>query len=190
MWYSLHSGGRTLRSAREEIMNLEIQQLLRTLDQAYDCRSWHGTNLRGSLRGISAARAAQRPARGRHNIWELAVHAAYWKYAVWRRLSGADRGSFPLKGSTWFVRPVEVTERAWRKDRALLASMHRALREAVARMPLRRLHEKAKGSAFTCADLITGAAAHDLYHAGQIQLLKRLNPRSLRGSTRQTFNPD
>lgn len=155
-------------------MNPEIQQLLRALDQAYDRRSWHGTNLRGSLRGISAARAAQRPARGRHNIWELAVHAAYWKYAVWRQLSGAARGSFPLKGSNWFARPVEPTERAWRTDLALLGSMHGMLREAISGMLPRRLHETARGSAFTHADLITGAAAHDLYHAGQIQLLKRL----------------
>lgn len=155
-------------------MNPEIRQLLRALDQAYDRRSWHGTNLRGSLRGISPARAAQRPARGRHNIWELAVHAAYWKYAVWRRLAAADRGSFPLKGSNWFVRPVEPTERAWREDLALLAAMHQRLREVVVGMPPRQLHQTSPGSTFTRADLITGAAAHDLYHAGQIQLIKRL----------------
>ena len=155
-------------------MNPEIRQLLRSLDQAYDHRSWHGTNLRGALRGLAPAFAGRRPANGRHNIWELAVHAAYWKYAVWRQLVGADRGSFPLKGSNWFVRPVQVTQHAWREDLSLLDAMHRRLREAVASMSPRHLHEKSRGSTFTRVDLITGAAAHDLYHAGQIQLLKRL----------------
>ncbi len=71
----------------------EIRQLLSILDQAYDHRSWHGTNLRGSLRGVSLRKAAWRPGRGRHNIWELVVHAAYWKYAAGRRIAGhAARG--------------------------------------------------------------------------------------------------
>jgi len=154
-----------------------VSLLLRILDQAYDKRSWHGTNLRGSIRGLTAAEAAWRPGRGRHNIREVVVHAAYWKYAVWRRLSGAARGSFPLKGSNWFERPPAgpgSADRAWREDVALLGRMHAALREAVARTPETRLSQRAPGSPFTYADLIAGIAAHDLYHAGQIQLLKRL----------------
>ena len=66
--------------------------LLALVDEAYDRRSWHGPNLRGSLRGLSAAEAAWRPSPGRHSAWEIAVHAAYWKYAAWRRLTGEKRG--------------------------------------------------------------------------------------------------
>jgi hypothetical protein len=76
-----------------------VAVLLAAIDQAYDRKSWHGTNLRGSLRGLPARRATWRPAPGRHNVWEIAVHAAYWKYVVWRRLTGEPKGSFPLKGS-------------------------------------------------------------------------------------------
>ena len=76
-----------------------IQQLRSILDAGYNRPSWHGTNLRGSIRGLSPEQAAWRPARTRHNIWELVVHSAYWKYTAWRRLTGADRGSFPLEGS-------------------------------------------------------------------------------------------
>ena len=151
----------------------DIEQLLAILDQAFDRRSWHGTNLRGSIRGLSPGQAVWRPAHGRHNIWEIVVHAAYWKYAVWRKLSGAARGSFPLKGSNWFVRPQDASDAAWRDDVALLDRMHRSLREAVAAFPPKQLATTAKGS-FSNFGLITGAAAHDLYHAGQIQLLKRL----------------
>ena len=148
--------------------------LLKVIDQAYDHRSWHGTNLRGSLRGLSAAQASWRPGPGRHNIWETVVHAAYWKYVVWRRLTGEARGSFPLKGSNWFARTGVATERAWLSDVALLEETHRSLRRAVEALPPGRLHRRNGGGTETNFSLIAGAAAHDLYHAGQIQLIKRL----------------
>jgi len=147
--------------------------LLNALDQAYNRRSWHGTNLRGAVRGLSPAKAARRPGSGRHNIWELVVHCAYWKYAVWRRLTGAGRGSFPLEGSNFFKRPDgAATMAAWRADLALLDQMHRQLRAAVSRLTPAELGRRAKDSPFTNADLVSGATAHDLYHAGQIQLIK------------------
>ena len=156
----------------------EIRLLLSILDQAYDHRSWHGTNLRGSIRQVSLRQAAWRPGRNRHNIWELVVHAAYWKYSVWRRLIRAPRGAFPLKGSNWFRRPPlagDTGERAWRQDLALLKDMHTRLRAAVAGLNPRELHRKHPGSVDSDFSLVAGAAAHDVYHAGQIQLLKRLS---------------
>ena len=157
--------------------NSEIANLLASVDQAFDRKSWHGTNLRGSIRRVTAEEAAWRPAPGRHNVWEIVLHAAYWKYAVRRRLTGEARGSFPLKGSNWFERPVgDVDERAWRDDVALLVETHRTLREAIARLTPRELHQKPPGSKVSTLALVTGIAAHDLYHAGQIQLIKRLRP--------------
>jgi hypothetical protein len=153
----------------------DVHQLLAILDQAYARRSWHGTNLRGSLRRVSVDQAAWRPAVARHNIWEIVVHAAYWKYAAWRRVTGAARGSFPLEGSNWFERPLEAGDAAWRQDVALLDQMHRRLREAAAGLSGRDLGRKPKGSTVTVFALLSGVAAHDLYHAGQIQLLKRLS---------------
>jgi uncharacterized damage-inducible protein DinB len=154
----------------------EIRLLLQTLDEAYDHRSWHGTNLRGSVRGLDLATLSWRPAPRRHNIWEITVHAAYWKYVVWRRIRGEKRGSFPLKGSNWFVRPVagEAHASAWKQDVALLGAMHDQLREAVASLTPRTLAQASPGSDLTTRALVTGIVAHDLYHAGQIQLLERL----------------
>jgi hypothetical protein len=153
----------------------EIRLLLTILDGAYDHVSWHGTNLKGSVRRVTPQQAAWRPAPGRHNVWEIVVHAAYWKYAVRRRLIGQARGSFPLKGSNWFVRPVEATAGAWRADLELLDEMHRVLREAIAALPPRDVYRTPKGSKVSNLALLSGVAAHDLYHAGQIQLLKRLS---------------
>src|SRR3984893_16201853 len=81
------------------------QLILTLLGEAYEKRTWHGPNLKQSIRGVTAKQAAWRPGPGRHNIWELTVHAAYWKYAVRRRIEGGKRGSFVLKGSNFFARP-------------------------------------------------------------------------------------
>lgn len=156
----------------------EVRQLLAILDQAYDHASWYGTNLRGSIRRVSAEQAAWRPGPKRHNIWETVVHAAYWKYAASRRFTGDARGSFPLKGSNWFRRPQEDDDsgdRAWRSDVALLDQMHESLRDAVTKLSAKDLQRTPAGKKVSNFALLSGIAAHDLYHAGQIQLLKKLS---------------
>lgn len=145
--------------------------LLALIDEAYDRTSWHGTNLRGSLRGLTAAQAGWRPAPGRHSIRDITVHAAYWKYAVRRRLTGAKRGSFALAGSNWFA---EDPARSWAADVRLLGEEHKALRAAIAALSDAALDRRLLKNGRTTAFLVRGIAAHDLYHAGQIQLLKRM----------------
>lgn len=153
--------------------NPRVFVLLRALDQGYDHKSWHGPILKGSLRGLSAEQAAWRPAPSRHNVWEIAVHAAYWKYSVLHRLRPEVR--FPLKGSNWFPRPEgEPSEPAWKADLQVLADVHRDLRQAVASLSDGDLETVPQGSKTRVLDLVLGVAHHDVYHAGQIQLLKRL----------------
>ena len=82
-----------------------IAAALELIDEAFQKKAWHGPNLRGTIRGLGAAEAAWRPGPGRHSVWELVVHAAYWKYAVRRRVTGEKRGTFALAGSNWFPRP-------------------------------------------------------------------------------------
>lgn len=161
-------------AASSKYASSDLRQLLFLIDTAYDRVSWHGPNLRGSLRGMTPALAAWRPAVERHNIWELIVHAAYWKYVAWRRLTGAKRGSFPLAGSNFLARPVENTKAALQADLDLLDEMHRVLREAAAAVPAGALDLGSAQRGVTKRALLTGVAAHDLYHAGQIQLLKRM----------------
>ena len=151
-------------------MRTDSAQMAEIVEQGYQRAAWHGPNLRQSLRGVSAKTAAWRPGPGRHNIWEIAVHAAYWKYAVRRRLRGEKRGSFALQGSNWFQLPTELSEKAWREDLALLGSEHMKLRQAVA--------DWVEGKTRPVpARVIFGAAFHDVYHAGQVRLLRRLQIR-------------
>jgi uncharacterized damage-inducible protein DinB len=156
----------------------EIELILRNLDQAFGTKAWHGTNLRGSVRGLSLAEVTFRPRPGRHSIWELTVHCAYWKYTVRRRLTGEKRGSFPHAGSNFFPRPgagdAGATESAWRADLKLLDQIHASLRAEIEQRAPKWLDTIPAGTKFSNRDALLGIAAHDLYHAGQIQLLKRL----------------
>jgi hypothetical protein len=150
-----------------------LELLLEVIDQGFDRQSWHGPNLRGSIRGVTHHQALWRPQAERHNIWEHVLHAAYWKYTVRRRMLGEKRGAFPIKGSNWIV-PQENTPAAWRRDVQLLVETHESMRASIADLSPAQLHKRLPGSKVSYFFLISGIAAHDVYHAGQIQLLKRL----------------
>ena len=146
--------------------------VLALLDDAYEKKTWHGPNLKQSLKGVSVVQAAWRPGAGRHNIWELTLHAAYWKYIARRKIEGSKRGSFILKGTNFFQRPEKgnATEAAWAADRKLLEREHRSLCSAVA-----KVLRTPRGDKFL--KQLYGVAFHDVYHAAQIRLLRRLQER-------------
>src|SRR6202521_3036196 len=129
LWSNRRDIGDSIAEVRK--LDSEIRVLLDLLDEAFDKKSWHGPNLRGSIRGITPKQAAWRPKSGAHNIWELTLHAAYWKYVVRRRVTGEKRGAFVLQGSNFFKRPVEQTDAAWKQDVGILLAEHQALRLAV-----------------------------------------------------------
>src|SRR6266852_2120189 len=136
--------------------------VLALLDEAYEKRTWHGPNLRQSIRGVTVKQAAWRPGRGRHNIWEVTVHAAYWKYVVRRRITGEKPGSFPRAGSNWFERPHgDPPAQSWEQDVRLLVEEHRRLRDTILALPARALDARIRGHD-TAAFTIRGIAAHDL----------------------------
>lgn len=146
--------------------------VLTLLDEGYQRKTWHGPNLRQSLKGVSASQASWRPGPGRHNIWEVALHAAYWKYAVRRRIEGGKQGSFALKGHNFFPRPEKgkLTEADWSADKRLLEREHRAMCAAIAKAFRSPRSDKYLRQLY-------GVAFHDVYHAGQIRLLRRLQER-------------
>ena len=152
----------------------DIKRLLSMMDQGFKGPSWHGTPLWGALRGVTAAEALRRPAAGRHNVWELALHAAYWKYVVRRRLTRDATLEFSRSPSNWPAVPSLPSEAAWKADKALLKREHDLLRAVVARFPAKELKKRAWKSRYTNLVSIEGIAAHDLYHCGQIQLVKKL----------------
>jgi len=153
-----------------------LTEVLHLLDPAAGAKLWYGgATAAGSLRGVGHDQAAWKPTQDRHSIWELALHIAYWKYAVRRRLDeSVPRGSFPRSPANWPRIPREPNERAWKEDRALLRREHEDL-VAVARTlePDHLDRRDAKGD-YRALDLLFGVVTHDIYHTGQIQLMKRL----------------
>jgi uncharacterized damage-inducible protein DinB len=156
-----------------KVSDPRLELLLKFIDQAFDKKAWHGPTLRGAIRGVTHKEALWRPSPRHHNIWELVIHTAYWKYIVRRRLTGGKRGSFVKEGSNWILPENQNNETSWKLDVRLLDEQHNLLRETIASL---------QPSKITNLEMIMGIASHDLYHAGQIQLLKRL----IRGGTAKT----
>ena len=140
------------------------QLLLDVLDCGFDRRSWHGANLMSSLRGVGA-RTASRRFGSRKTIWQQLLHAAYWKHVVINKLAGTT--PFGRAGSNWPKPPSKPSEAAWRADIKFLRAEHAHLRRIIEHLPARALDSKTTW-------LIHGVALHDVYHAGQIKLLRRL----------------
>ena len=151
-----------------------IELLIEIYDQAFDKPAWHGPNLRGSIRGLTPKQLLSRPSPKRHNIWEIVLHTTYWKYALHRKLTGGKKGAFPHGRSNWPRLPEKPDQAAWKSDLKLLLELHRLLRDDILNLPPSALDNRAPNSKYSYARWIYGLASHDLYHAGQIQLLKRL----------------
>ena len=159
----------------------EIPRIIDQLEREHAGDPWHGSPLSQILEGVTRVQAAARPITGAHTIWELVLHIAAWKNEVRRRLSGAAAAE-PLEGD-W--PPVgETTEEDWRDAREHLELAHRLLVSAVRELPEPKLFEathdhrdRELGIGVTYYELLHGIVQHDVYHAGQIAILKKgLNP--------------
>ncbi|GAB5536364.1 MAG: hypothetical protein Rubg2KO_26130 [Rubricoccaceae bacterium] len=148
-----------------------LAALRNALDRAFDKPSWHGPNLGDALRDLSEDAASWRPAPEAHNAWELIVHADYWTFRVHQHVAEAAPSEFSEPGDNFFERPAEGTALA--ADIQNLRDRHAALRESAAGLDPRQLDAHAYSN-YTVADVLAGLAAHHIYHAGQIQLLRRL----------------
>lgn len=155
--------------------NAAYDLILDTLTPAKG-RAWHGgTTAMGAVSNVTAEEAHRRVAPGRKTIWELTLHIAYWKYAVRRHLEAEAIPRFPRSPSNWPAQPATADEAQWRADRALLAEEDRLFQRAARRFdPARLTRRPASKRKYTYGEMIAGVLAHDAYHTGQIQLLKRL----------------
>ncbi len=154
--------------------NAQVVLLLRMLDEGFNKSAWHGPNMRGAIRRVDAEQAGWHPRPERKSIADHTVHSAYWKYAARRRLTGEKRGSFSLKGSNWFELEQPLSTTTWKSYVKLADETHKGLREVVRELSDRDLTRVTKGAKIDIQRLLYGIALHDVYHAGQIQLLKRL----------------
>ena len=143
----------------------------RILDEGYGPGAWYGSDLRASIGDVSAAAAFTRPAKGRHNIAEVALHHAYWVGQIVSKLTGEKAAKFPLEGDDWFELKDESTL-TWKKVAATLDASQQRLSQAVSEIASgARTSPLGEAERF---DLVVGITGHAAYHAGQLQLIKKL----------------
>ena len=150
----------------------EIERILDQLKRAYEGNAWHGPSVREALAGVNASQAHARPLANAHSIWELVHHIAVWEGAARRRLEG-DRAAIDISSPEDWPPADEPSEAAWEQAKAALDRGHEALREAIARTDESRLDEPILDGMSTVYVTLHGVIQHDLYHAGQIAMLKK-----------------
>jgi len=141
------------------------------LRRAFDGSAWHGPAVMELLKDVDAATAAAKPLANVHSIWELALHIAAWDGAGLKRLAG-ERAQ--LKGTQNFPPVPRSTEAAWREAVAGVKQTHETLVETVAALPEKRLRDPVPGKRYDFYHMLHGIAQHELYHAGQIAILKKV----------------
>lgn len=145
--------------------------LHRVLDEGHGPDAWYGSDISAAVSDVDARAAFTRPAKGRHNIAEIALHHAYWAREVRRRLTGKVEEQFLLEGEDWFDLPDE-SPATWEKVRATLSGEQQRLAEAVDGIASGAISSPlGEAERF---DQVLGIATHAAYHAGQLQLVKKL----------------
>ena len=148
----------------------EIERIEGQLKLAFEGGSWHGPSVLETLEGITARQAAAHPIPGVHSIWELVAHIAAWESACRRRLAG-DRAE--LSTDEDWPSITDSSEAAWALTKSELIEGHRKLRESIAFLTEARLNEPILQGMRSVYVTLHGVIQHDLYHAGQIALLKK-----------------
>jgi uncharacterized damage-inducible protein DinB len=150
-----------------------IERALDQLRRAFSGDAWHGPELLELLDGVDARQAASRPLANAHSIWEIVLHISAWEEAVCRRLGGEV--AEPTGEQDW--PPVgDTSDAAWQFALQSLNSGHAALERAVAALPDSRLPDTVPGNDYSVYFMLHGVVQHDLYHAGQIAILKKGAP--------------
>lgn len=149
----------------------EIERIIEQLQRSFNGRAWHGPPVIALLSDVNADQAVARPLELRHTIWELVLHMAAWKDKVWRVLQGEEMMSLPDE-EDW--PPIkDASEEAWKRAVDGLKRIHESLVEAMSSFDETKLNETVPGASYTFYNMFHGVIQHDLYHAGQIAILKK-----------------
>ena len=150
----------------------EIDRILDQLKRAFEGGAWHGPSVKEVLHGVTAKQAHARPLGNAHSIWELVQHIAVWEDVGRRRLEG-DPAEVPISSPEDWPPAADASEAAWDQAKAALERGHQSLIEAISRVPESRLDEPILEGKSTVYVTLHGVIQHDLYHAGQLAMLKK-----------------
>ena len=149
----------------------EISRIADQLKRAFEGDAWHGPAVLEVLEGVNARAAAAKPVRGAHSIWEIVLHIAAWDGAIRRRMEGQ---ALQLSDEQDFPPVMDTSDAAWRSALENLKQRHAELIQVLLAMPDYRLTAQVPGKDYDFYHMLHGAVQHELYHAGQIALLKKV----------------
>ena len=149
----------------------EIERITDQLKRAFEGEAWHGPSVLETIEGISSQQAAAHPFEGIHSVWEIVLHIAAWERAVLRRLNG-DRAQL-LTEEDWPM-VAAIGDEAWEQSRQALKQGHDDLRSTIASLDESRLDQPIIEGLASVYVTLHGIVQHDLYHAGQIAILKKV----------------
>ena len=154
-------------------MQAELSRLEEQLRRAFEGEAWHGPSVLEAIEGVSAGQAAAHPIAGAHSIWELVLHLCGTYGLVLRRLGGDGR---QLTESEDWPSVPEASAENWRDSIRVLKQLNEELRLAVRSFPVEALDQPlvAEAAAYTAYTQFIGVTQHNLYHAGQMALLRKL----------------
>jgi len=150
----------------------EIEHILDQLKRAYEGNAWHGPSVKEALAGINAAQAHAKPLPHAHSIYELVRHIAVWEDIGRRRLTG-DPAPIEISSPDDWPPPDDTSEAGWEQAKASLDRVHQQLIDEAARFPESRLDEPVFEGMSSAYVTLHGVIQHDIYHAGQISMLKK-----------------
>ena len=152
----------------------EVDRIRDQFRRAFEGEAWHGPSVLSLLDGVTAPQAAAHPIPGAHSIWELTLHIAAWERACLRRLNGDPA---QLTDAEDFEPINDTSDAAWEATKQKLIDNHRELLDAISSVDESRLNEPVMSHPtirFSSTYVtLHGVVQHDLYHAGQIAILKK-----------------
>lgn len=149
----------------------EIDNIIDQLERTFEGDAWHGQSLSEILTNITARQAAARPIPRAHSIWEIVLHSTAWQRAVRERLQGKPISSLPDE-EDW-PETADTSEQAWFDAVQALRSEYEILQAGALKWRERDLGETTEGQRFTVYQMLHGVVQHNVYHAGQIAILKK-----------------
>ena len=149
----------------------ETARIADQLRHAFEGGAWHGPSVLELLADVDAATAVAHPLPDVHSIWELVLHIAAWDDAVNRRI--VTRKAVKLTDAQNFPPVKDKSKVAWNEALAGLEKTHVGLARTVAALPDARLTERVPGKSYNLYFMLHGVTQHELYHAGQIAILKK-----------------
>jgi uncharacterized damage-inducible protein DinB len=148
----------------------EVEHLADQLKRAFEGEAWHGPSVKEVLMNVTSEMAAAKPIKHAHNIWELVLHITAWHDAVRKRLAGL---SVNLSDEEDWPSVDNISENAWAAAVENLGKSTNNLLKVLSAFDPSKLYDNTSGLNYTNYFLINGLIQHDVYHAGQIALLKK-----------------